>query len=53
MNAILTQLAPAPMHPITAFLMIVMIVILMAVGFGIVIILGVLADWGSQKGKQQ
>lgn len=43
-HAVLTQ-PPALMDPVTAFLVIVMVIILAFSGFGIVIILGTIADW--------
>lgn len=48
--AILTQQPPALMDPVTAFLVIVMVIILAFSGFGIVIILGTIADWANHPG---
>ena len=40
------------MNPITAVLVVVVIVILMMAGFGVLIILGTLADWNQERRRK-
>jgi hypothetical protein len=41
------------MSAITAILTVALIVIILAAGFGVLIALGVLADWSNQKGSNE
>lgn len=43
---------PATMNPLTAILLVGLIVILMLVGFGVLIVVGTLADWISEERKR-